>query len=79
MPLQRAGAAFGSVVRPKFFRVGPDKGAGKTIGPARPRPFICVLRAYWRAAATAASRMSIASAKCASGMVIGAKKRTTLP
>ena len=32
-----------------------------------------------RAAATEASRMSIASAKCASGMVIGARKRTTLP
>ena len=41
--------------------------------------FAFAFRQPCRAAATEASRMSIASAKCASGMVIGARNRTTLP
>ena len=44
-------------------------------------PMASVMPWAWptRAAAREASRMPKASERCASGMVIGAKKRTTLP
>ena len=73
-------------VHPPYWR--PDLPFGKSrisaalrkpaCGPFRPQAMARSPQPA-RAAATEASRMPRASVKCASGMVIGARKRTTLP